>query len=142
MTKTTTLRAAFGVFAVSALLVGSGVMAGAASTPKLTITPATGLKAGETVKVSGTGFKAGDMLYIVECVAAAKGESGCNVLGATPATVSSKGTLPATTFKVTTGATGSGSCGTKASNLKCEISAGNASGGDTASAPIVFVLKK
>jgi len=68
----------------------------------LTVTPSKNLKSGETVRVTGTGFKKGDSVYVVECLIGAKGGAQCNELGATPATISSKGLLPLTRFKVTT----------------------------------------
>jgi hypothetical protein len=54
-------------------------------------------------------------------------------------TITASGTLPSTNFNVVTGTIGSGTCGTSSSNLKsCALSAGNAVGGDSASAPISF----
>jgi len=140
MTKSGTLRMTLGVFATAALLVTSGVLsAGAASGPKLTVTPSVNLKNGETVKVTGSGFKKGDFVYVVECLVGAKGGAQCNELGATPATITSKGVLPLTKFKVMTGSIGGGVCGTKPSNLKkCDVSVGNAQGTDSAVFPIVF----
>jgi hypothetical protein len=118
---------------------GSVVSAGAASGPKLTVTPSKNLKNGETVKVSGKGFKKGDSVYVVECLVGAKGGGQCNELSATPATITSKGIMPVTKFKVSTGSIGNGTCGTKPSNLKkCDVSVGNAEGTDSAVFPIVF----
>ncbi|MFZ1063008.1 MAG: neocarzinostatin apoprotein domain-containing protein [Acidimicrobiales bacterium] len=140
MKKSGTLRMALGAFAVAALLVTSGVVsAGAASGPKLTVTPSTNLKNGETVKVSGTGFRKGDFVYVVECLVGAKSGAQCNELSATPATINSKGEMPVTKFTVSTGSVGGGTCGTKPSNLKkCDVSVGNAQGTDSAVFPIVF----
>jgi hypothetical protein len=140
MTKIQTLRVGFGVFVTAALLVGSGVLnAGAAPGPKLKVTPSTNLRNGETVKVSGTGFKKGDFVYVVQCLVGAKGGAQCNELGATPATINAKGVLPVTSFKVSTGSIGGGTCGTKPSNLKkCDVSVGNAQGKDSAVFPVVF----
>jgi hypothetical protein len=108
------------------------------------VTPSTNLKTGEKVGVSGSGFTPGDTVYIVECLRTAKGQAGCNILGATPATISSTGALPKTSFKVSTGAVGTGKCGTTAKNLKsCAVSVGNETGGDSAVGPITFkALKK
>jgi Neocarzinostatin family len=122
-------------------------VASAAASPKLVVTPATNLHNGESVKVSGTGFKPGDSVYIVECLDTAKGESNCNILNTVPATISKTGVLPKSTFKVTTGKIGSGkgagSCGTAKSNLKdCAVSVGNISGGDSAVFRIAFKAKK
>ena len=132
------------------LALSSGLIAGdasAAASPKLVVTPATNLHNGEAVKESGTGFKPGDSVYIVECLDTAKGESNCNILNTVPATVSKTGVLPKSTFKVTTGKIGSGkgagSCGTTKANLKdCAVSVGNISGGDSAVFRIAFKAKK
>ena len=138
-------------FAVGSLVVASAVMAGgllgigtasAKTSPKLVVTPALNLKNGETVTITGTGFKPGDTVFLVECQRTAKGQAGCNTPTTSlppTATISASGKLPKTKFKVTTGKVGPGNCGTKASNLnKCELSAGNISGGDTASGTITF----
>jgi Neocarzinostatin family len=137
--------------AVVALVMATGIAAGgtvgivsasAKTKPVLVIKPSVSLKNGETVKITGSGFKPGDTVFLVECQRTAKGQSGCNTPTTSlppSATISSKGTFAAIKFKVTTGKVGPGSCGTKKSNLaKCELSAGNISGGDTASAPITF----
>jgi hypothetical protein len=117
--------------------------ASAAATPKLVVTPSTGLTNHKTVTVSGSGFKPGDSVYITECQATAKGEAGCDIETATPVTITSKGILPKTKFKVVTGTVGSGKCGTAASNLKkCAVDAGNASGGDSAVFKITFAAPK
>jgi hypothetical protein len=139
------------VVAVAALLstgiLTSGLInvggAGAAATPKLVVTPSTGLKNHSSVTVSGTGFKPKDSVYITECQANAKGEAGCNIDTAVPVTITSKGLLPKTKFKVITGTIGNGKCGTAASNLKkCAVSAGNVSGGDSAVFKITFAAPK
>jgi hypothetical protein len=140
MTKSIALRISAGVLTAMLLATTGGVLsAGASSGPKLTVTPSTNLKNGETVKVSGTGFKKGDSVYVVECLVKAKGGGQCNELGATPATISAKGVLAPTKFKVLTGTIGNGKCGTATANLaSCDVSVGNASGGDSASFPIKF----
>ena len=137
-TKVARLALCAGALGLTLSGVLGGASAGAAS-PKLTVTPSTALHNGEKVKVSGSGFKPGDHVYIVECSVKAKGESNCNILNTVPATISKTGKLPLTTFKVTTGKIGNASCGTKTANLKsCAVSAGNAAGGDSAVFPIAF----
>jgi hypothetical protein len=115
----------------------------AKASPTLVVTPNANLTNSETVTVSGTGFTPNDEVYLVECLANSGGQSGCDIATATPVTISAEGVLPSTKFSVLTGTIGSGSgsgtCGTTASNLKsCAVSAGNASGGDSAVAPITF----
>jgi hypothetical protein len=130
---------------MAAAMTAGGVVsmasAGAKTTPKLLVKPATGLKNHETVTISGTGFKPGDTVFLVECLRTAKGQSGCNTPAPFPpsVTITSKGILKATKFKVVTGKVGTGTCGTKKTNLaKCDLSAGNAVGGDSATYNIVF----
>jgi hypothetical protein len=138
------------VVAVAALLstgiLTSGlvnVTSASAATPKLVVTPSTGLTNKKFVFVSGTGFKPKDSVYITECQANAKGEAGCDIDTAVPVTITSKGLLPRTKFKVVTGKIGNGKCGTAVSNLKkCAVSAGNVSGGDSAVFKIVFAAPK
>jgi hypothetical protein len=121
----------------------SAVVAGAAATPKLVVTPSTGLTNHKIVTVSGTGFKPKDNVYITECQANAKGEAGCDIFTALPAKISAKGVLAKTKFKLVTGTVGNGKCGTATSNLKkCAVSVGNASGGDSAVFKIVFAAPK
>ncbi len=116
---------------------------GAATKPKLVVTPSAKLRDGERVTVSGHGFKPGDSIYLVECLASAKNSLGCDLATATPATITAKGVLPKTTFKIVTGRVGPKSCGISKATLKtCAISAGNASGGDTAVARITFIAPK
>ena len=137
---------------IVATLVSLGLVAGSmtgwagatvAKSPKLVVAPSAGLKNGVVVKVRGYGFKPHDHVYIVECLVTAKGQAGCNTLGATAAVISAKGILSVTKFRVITGAIGSGTCGTKTVNLKsCAISVGNASGRDSAVTRISFVAPK
>jgi hypothetical protein len=139
------------VTAVAALL-STGVLtsglinvanANAVTTPKLVVTPSTGLRNHTTVTVSGTGFKHGDTVYITECQVSAKGEAGCDIFTALPVKISARGVMPKTKFKVVTGTVGNGRCGTNATNLKkCAVSAGNAKGGDSAVFKITFALPK
>jgi hypothetical protein len=149
MTGIRSLRMALSVVALSLGVVAAGALsiadAGAAAKakPALTVTPSIGLHNGTTVKISGKGFKAKDQLYIVECLRVAKGQGGCSTSVLVPVVVGARGTFPVVKFKVFTGKVGTGRCGTSAATLKsCAISAGNASGGDTASAPIIFAAPK
>ena len=131
-----------GVVAAGALSVAEAGAAAKAK-PSLTVTPSVGLHNGTTVKITGKGFKAKDQLYIVECLRVATGQGGCSTSVLVPVVVNARGAFPAVKFKVFTGTVGKGKCGTSAATLKsCALSAGNASGGDTASAPIVFAPKK
>lgn len=146
MNKTVVVRA-LGAVAAGSMLLGAGVVgaasASAAKGPKVVVSPWNGLKNHQMVKVSGSGFKAHDTVFIVECLTSATGGSQCNTLGATPVTISAKGILAPTKFKVLTGKIGNGKCGTTLANRKgCDISVGNISGGDSASMKIVFAAPK
>jgi Neocarzinostatin family len=106
---------------------------------KFHVAPVKNLKNGSKVRVSGTGFKPGDQVYVIECLATSTSEAGCDLKTLHPVKITAKGVLPAFNFKVVTGKIGTGTCGTKASNLKsCSISVANASKGDSARTRIAF----
>ena len=108
---------------------------------KFHASPVTGLRNRSKVHVSGTGFKPGDLVYVVECLTNVKNQAQCDLKTLKPVKITAKGVLPGFTFTVVTGKIGTGTCGTKASNLKsCAISVGNASKGDSALARITFKL--
>jgi hypothetical protein len=103
------------------------------------VAPVKNLKNGSKVRVSGTGFKPGDQVYVIECLATSTSEAGCDLKTLHPVKITAKGVLPAFNFKVVTGKIGNGSCGTKASNLRsCSISVANALKGDSARTRIAF----
>lgn len=105
------------------------------------VSPVTGLRNGSKVKVWGTGFRPHDQVYVVECLATVKSQSQCDLKTLKPVKITAKGVLPAFFFKVVTGKIGTGTCGTKPSNLKsCAITVGNASKRDSALAHIAFKL--
>ena len=113
----------------------------AITAPTISVSPSTGLKNGTTVTITGSGFAAGDSLFAVECLATATSATGCNAAGATPITANADGTLPSTTFTVSTGTIGSGACGTTAANAKsCVITVATISGTDAGAAPISFAV--
>ena len=144
MKKYRLLRMGLALVATASLAVSSGALsASAASKPRLVVTPTTNLKSGQTLSVSGSGFKPGDTVYIVECLTTAKGQSGCNVpIPPVSSTISSSGKLALTFIAVTTGKVGNGTCGTTVANAKkCDISVGNATGGDSATAVLTFKVK-
>lgn len=136
--KTLVVTVAIGTALATGALVAP---AGAGATGKLHVTPDTGLTNREVVKVSGAGFKPKDTLYLLECQSSATSQAGCSSNTITTVTVSKTGSFPITKFEVRTGKIGTRACGTTTANAKsCVIDAGNASGGDTASAPIAFKL--
>jgi len=103
------------------------------------VTPVSGLLNHSLVRVSGTGFKPHDQVYVVECLATSKSQAGCDLKTLHPVKISATGVLPAFKFRVVTGRIGNGFCGTKATNLKsCAISVANASKGDSAQVRIAF----
>jgi hypothetical protein len=110
-----------------------------ASSPSVQVSPSTGLSKGESVTVTGTGFKAADSVFAVECLATATTSAGCDTATATPITVGADGTLPSTTFKVVTGTVGTGTCGTSSANRSnCIIEVANPTATDVGFAPITF----
>ena len=126
---------------VGSLLFAAPIAGAAKAKPHLVVTPSGSVKNNQVVKVRGLGFKAGDSIYLTECLATATGPAGCNIATATPVTVNAKGAFGWTKFKILSGTIGTGTCGTKKADLKsCAISAGNASGGDSAVFRITFVM--
>jgi len=116
--------------------------ASATSSPVIKVAPAKALKNGQKITVTGSGFVPKDSVYIVECLANAQGQADCNTAGAVPATIDAKGKLHATAFVVATGKIGSKTCGTtKADANACDISVGNATGGDSTTKAISFAVK-
>jgi hypothetical protein len=112
---------------------------GKSAKPHLTVAPNTNLHNRQAVKVSGSGFKAGDHIFITECKRGATGAAGCKTSGVVAVTVKSNGHFGPVTFKALTGKIGNTVCGTKKTNVNgCQIVAGNASGGDSAVAKISF----
>ena len=108
---------------------------------KFHVAPVAGLKNGSKVRVWGTGFKPSDQVYVVECLATSKSQAGCDLKTLKPVKITATGVLPAFNFKVVNGKIGTGSCGTKASNLKsCAISVANATKGDSGQVRITFKL--
>lgn len=141
------VRGALSVAVVGVVGLSSGLVdalpASATITPRLFVTPSQNLHDHERVAVRGTGFSPGITVYIVECLRGAKGASQCDVLHAVPAKVTATGLLPKTTFEVVTGKIGYGKqarpCGTSPKNLTwCDLSAGNATGTETAVKPLTF----
>jgi hypothetical protein len=106
---------------------------------KFHVAPVKNLKNGSKVRVSGTGFKPGDQVYVIECLATSKSEAGCDIKTLHPVKITAKGVLPAFNFKVVTGKIGTGTCGTTKKNLKsCAISVANATKGDSGQVRITF----
>lgn len=106
---------------------------------KFVVAPVTNLKNGSVLHVSGTGFKANEQLYAVECLWTSKGQAGCDLKTLHPVKTTASGRIPAFTFKVVTGKIGNGTCGTNKSNLKsCDVSIATISKGDAAKIRIAF----
>jgi hypothetical protein len=103
------------------------------------VSPVTGLKNRSLVRVSGTGFKPHDQVYVVECLATSKSQAGCDLRTLKPVKITATGVLPSFKFRVVAGKIGTGFCGTKPTNLKsCSISVANALKGDSARVRIAF----
>jgi hypothetical protein len=106
---------------------------------KFHVAPITNLRNGSSVRVSGTGFKANEQLYAIECLWTSKGEAGCDLKTLHPVKTTAGGAIPAFKFKVVTGKIGNGTCGTTKANLKsCDISIATVSKGDSAKIRIAF----
>ena len=133
------VRSAVGLILLMAANVGGASASASTARPHIVVTPAVGLHNGEIVKVRGAGFKPKDSVFIVECLATAKGQAQCNISTVVAVTINAKGLLPLTKFKVRTGKVGSGTCGTTVKNLRaCAVSVGNMKGKDSTSTRITF----
>ncbi len=133
-TGLTTISMALGL--LFTLGVGTASAAGA-----IQVSPSTGLTNNKVVTVTGSGFSPNDSLYVIECLATATDQSGCDVSSVSPVTASASGTV-SLQYPVVTGVIASGkTCGTSPSDLAaCVINIGTAQGTDTATTPITFAL--
>lgn len=135
------VTAALGLVSTGSVATATGASAARKPVPHLVVVPSGSLRNKETVRVRGIDFLPNDAVFVVECLATAKGSSSCDTATATPVTISATGQMPWTKFTVVTGTVGSGTCGTTRTNAKaCELSVGNIRGEDTASARITFVV--
>lgn len=117
--------------------VAFGSTVASAAGPAITVTPNTGLVAGQSVSVAGTGYAPGLVLFAIECLATATSITGCDTASATPVTESSTGTFTQA-FAVVTGPVGSGTCGTSSTDLTCIIEVADQAQTNTSAAPITF----
>jgi hypothetical protein len=141
MSTVVAVTAALGLVTTGSVVAATGASAAKKPVPRLVVVPSGSLRNKETVRVRGINFIPKDSVYLVECLATAKGQSNCDTATATPVTINAKGQLPWTTFTVLTGTIGNGTCGTTRANAKaCELSVGNIEGKDTASTRITFVV--
>jgi hypothetical protein len=97
--------------AIGAVLVPSTPAFAAAS---MTATWATqsagfGLQNGDTVNVTGSGFKPSTTAYLVEC-SGTTGQANCDLATATPTQTDANGAFSVPAFKVHTGTVGDGAC--------------------------------
>jgi hypothetical protein len=105
----------------------------------ITVSPATGLTSDTTVTVSGSGFTAGDSLYILECPKNTVTIADCDTSDAVAMTVGPTGALTSGTFQVLSGDVGSGTCGTSEADLNgCYLTVGTLTNTDQAYSPLVF----
>lgn len=139
-TSATDLNCAIVIGTLTGVLVADTLVT-FALVPSVTVTPATALKNGDSVAITGSDFTAGLSVYAVECLASATGQAGCDIATATPITVGTDGTLPSTQFKVATGTIGNGTCGTTTANANdCVINVATAAGTDAGTTPIAFTI--
>jgi hypothetical protein len=94
----------------------------AAATQKVSVTPDTGLRSGQSVEVSASGFTPGEALVVTECAdkGNATGQGDCDLSNVVNATANNSGQI-STTYKVTAGPFGANHIVCSATQ-KCEIS--------------------
>ena len=106
-----------------------------------TVTPATGLKNGSVVTLTGTGFTPGDRVYYAECLVGSINEARCNLATFKSVKISAAGNFPPTRVTLATGHIGPGTCGTSVNDATaCDISVAKSSLGDAAVANLTFVV--
>jgi hypothetical protein len=105
----------------------------------ITVSPATALTNDASVTVTGSGFTAGDSLYILECPKNTVTIADCDTNDAVTETVGPTGALTPEKFSVLSGWVGSGSCGTSEADLNgCYLTVGTLTNTDQAYSPLVF----
>ena len=106
----------------------------------VTVTPSTALVGGQKVSVSGFGFSPNDSVNIVQCLATATTEAGCNIGGAVLGlTTDNSGNLAPTNFTIASGAIGNGTCSSSKNPNGCVIEVSNLANTDDAAAQIAFL---
>ncbi len=103
--------------------------------------PKTGLTNGQSLSVSGGGFTAGATVAVVECnrTVLTTGEAACNTGAPVIVTADTNGKVAPTTFTVTTGTIGNGTCSATAPNKQCYLAVANiANTAQTALVSITF----
>jgi hypothetical protein len=120
-------------------LTADALAAGAANAvvPSITLSPDIGLLNGQVVSLTGSGFTPGASFVAVECNGQATGVAGCDTSAIDPITVTSSGTFT-TSFEVSTGTIGNGTCGISATDTLCFVTIGTTSGALVADASIGF----
>jgi hypothetical protein len=128
------------ILAVGALGVGT---AGAKLAPVVMPRPDTKLVGGETIHLQGVNWPADDTTLVAwECDSAAHpvNPAFCDSAGAVPVSSNSKGKLTHSTFTMTTGVVGGGSCGTSSADKTCYLAVYDTS--DTAVHAVAKILFK
>ena len=117
-----------------------------ANLPKITATPDTGLRTGDTVQIAGTGFTPNEHVTLAECAATTLGLARCDASNEVGSVADEKGAFPATSFIVQASITIFGASGgpldclpTTTDAAPCVIVAANTVGAsEFATAPIAF----
>jgi neocarzinostatin family protein len=111
----------------------------AATTPVTTVSPNTGLRNGQSVTVSVSGFPKKDLLVVLECAPAGQAivQADCNIPGVKFLTTnnSGAGSIPFTVITGTVGSNGN-QCATVSDS--CQIIASEESGAHSATADLSF----
>ncbi len=106
----------------------------------LSVSPTSDLKAGDEVRVAGSGFTPHQQVVIAECMVGAGNLSQCDRVTAKTVVVGASGVLPTTSVVMATGRIGHGTCGTSPTNLSsCELHVSNAAFGTANIVALHFV---
>ena len=92
----------------------------------IAVSPSTGLRAGDPLSVSGSGFPAHQPVLIAECAIGATSLAQCDRASAKTVLAQASGVLPATVMIAATGKFGTRTCGTTVHDLAgCEVHVSN-----------------
>ena len=106
---------------VAAAALALAIPSAAFAATSLSVSPSSGLKDGQSVSVTGSGYPASTTIYVVEC-ANLTGQAGCDITRLGTAQSDATGAIN-TKFTVHTGTIGNGTCD---ATHPCYISAGDA----------------
>jgi hypothetical protein len=109
----------------SALAGGFSASAATAVVPTMHVSSSIGLSNNQKISITGSGFTPNESsLVAVECDGLTTTAANCDVSSPVPLTVNASGDVAPTSFTVSTGPVGTGTCGTSATDSTCLVAIG------------------